>query len=120
MGMRLIQVQVPESCRDEVLTLLREEGIDVLQTELVGHGDLLVEFPLPTPGVDGVVERLYEAGLPEDGYTVIQNAEGAQTPNTPNSNPGSSRTRPRARASPTRRCGRKPSTWSPAQCRATP
>jgi uncharacterized hydrophobic protein (TIGR00341 family) len=81
MGMRLIQVQVPESCRDEVLTVLREEGIDVLQTELAGDGDLLVEFPLPTPGVDGVVERLYEAGLPEDGYTVILNAEGAQTPN---------------------------------------
>ncbi|WP_227357024.1 TIGR00341 family protein [Haladaptatus salinisoli] len=80
--MRLIQVLVPGDCRDEVLSVLDDEHIDYVLTreESDGGDSAVVQFPLPTQAVDGVLSDLREAGL-DDSYTVVGSVETAKTPN---------------------------------------
>ncbi|WP_435157222.1 TIGR00341 family protein [Haladaptatus sp. DFWS20] len=79
--MRLIQVLVPEDCRDAVLAILDDEHIDYVLTREESDGDssAIVQFPLPAQAVDRVLTDLREAGLPDD-YTVIGSVETARTP----------------------------------------
>ncbi|WP_435123981.1 TIGR00341 family protein [Halobaculum sp. D14] len=75
--MRLVQVMVPAGKRESVLSALDEEGIDyVLSDETSGRDYIaVVSFPLPTEAVEPVLERLREAGLERDAYTVVLDAE---------------------------------------------
>lgn len=80
--MRLIQVLVPDDCRDAVLAVLDDERIDYVLTREESNGDnsAIVQFPLPAQAVDRVLSDLREAGLSDD-YTVIGSVETARTPN---------------------------------------
>ncbi|WP_049972188.1 TIGR00341 family protein [Haladaptatus cibarius] len=80
--MRLIQVLVPDDCRDAVLSVLDDERIDYVLTREESNGDnsAIVQFPLPAQAVDRVLSDLREAGLSDD-YTVIGSVETARTPN---------------------------------------
>ncbi len=79
--MRLIQILVPAACRDEVLAVLDDEHIDYVLTREESNGDdaAIVQFPLPTQAVDGVLSSLRDAGL-KDEYTVVGSLETARTP----------------------------------------
>ncbi|MCL7417112.1 MAG: DUF389 domain-containing protein [Halalkalicoccus sp.] len=80
--MRLVRVLVSEAHREEWLDALDEREIDYVVTAEDSNGDgaVLVEFPLPTPAVEVVMDDLREAGLDED-YTVVTSAETATTRN---------------------------------------
>ncbi|MEM4782084.1 MAG: DUF389 domain-containing protein, partial [Halalkalicoccus sp.] len=80
--MRLVRVLVPADRREEWLDALDERGIDYVVTSEASNGDgaVLVEFPLPTPAVEAVMDELREAGLDED-YTVVTSAETVTTAN---------------------------------------
>ena len=75
--MRLIQVLIPKGDRADVLTALDEEGIDYAVWEETGRGDFeaLVSFPVPEPGVEPVLDKLYAAGIKEKSYTLIMPTE---------------------------------------------
>ncbi|MFH5843352.1 TIGR00341 family protein [Haladaptatus sp. CMAA 1909] len=81
--MRLIQILVPDDCRSEVLAVLDDEHIDYVLTREEGNGDdaAVVQFPVPTQAVDVVLTDLRDAGLDEEGYTVVGSLETARTPN---------------------------------------
>ncbi|EFW91570.1 hypothetical protein ZOD2009_13441 [Haladaptatus paucihalophilus DX253] len=81
--MRLIQVLVPDDCRSEVLAVLDDEHIDYVLTREDSDGNeaAVVQFPVPTQAVDAVLTALRDAGLDEDGYTVVGSLETARTPN---------------------------------------
>nr|WP_223302140.1 hypothetical protein [Haladaptatus sp. R4] len=81
--MRLIQVLVPDDCRSDVLAVLDDEDIDYVLTREDGDDDdsAVVQFPVPTQAVDAVLTSLRDAGLDENGYTVVGSLETARTPN---------------------------------------
>ncbi len=79
--MRLIYVLVPEPDQPAVFAHLEDEGIDyVVMSEDSETGDVVVQFPLPTPAVEEVLEDLNATGL-EDEYTVVTSAETVETRN---------------------------------------
>jgi uncharacterized hydrophobic protein (TIGR00341 family) len=79
--MRIIEVLVPDSSRDDVLAVLRDKRVDyVLTAEDSDREASVVRFPLPKQAVETVLDRLRDAGLSEDDYTVVAAAESAQTP----------------------------------------
>src|SRR6056297_3603444 len=71
--MRLVQVLIPEGTRASVLEALDAEGIDYAVFDEVGRGDFeaMVQFPIPPSGVEPIMERLTEAGIREDAYTIV-------------------------------------------------
>ncbi|WP_411966219.1 TIGR00341 family protein [Haloferax sp. YSMS24] len=71
--MRLVQVLIPEGTRESVLTALDEQGIDYAVFDEVGRGDFeaMVQFPVPPSGVETVMDKLTEAGVREDAYTIV-------------------------------------------------
>ncbi len=75
--MRYVEIAIPAGKRDTILSTLDSEGIDYLVTEETErHGyTAIVSFPLPTQAVEPVLEKLENAGLPEDATTVILDAE---------------------------------------------
>ena len=75
--MRLVQITVPVGMRDAIVSVLEDEGIDYVMTDEVGghRYAAVVEFPLPSNAVEPVLDGLREAGLPEDAYTIIVDAE---------------------------------------------
>ncbi|WP_126664401.1 TIGR00341 family protein [Haloterrigena salifodinae] len=75
--MRLVQVLIPDGSRESVLGALDEEGIDYAVFEEVGRGDFeaMVQFPVPASGVEPILERLTEAGVREDAYTIVMATE---------------------------------------------
>ncbi|MFB6156059.1 MAG: TIGR00341 family protein, partial [Haloferacaceae archaeon] len=75
--MRLVQVSIPAGKRQAVLSTLDDEGIDyVVSDETSGREfTAVVTFPLPTVAVEPVLDRLREAGIGEEAYTVIIDAE---------------------------------------------
>ena len=81
--MRLIQVLVPDDCRSDVLAVLDDEDIDYVLTREEGNGgdSAVLQFPVPTQAVDAVLTSLRDAGLDENGYTVVGSLETARTPN---------------------------------------
>ena len=75
--MRLVQVMVPTGKEVAVAEALDEEGIDYVMTEEVSSRDYsaVVTFPLPTNAVESVLADLREAGIDEETYTVVVEAE---------------------------------------------
>ncbi|AHF99268.1 hypothetical protein HALLA_10775 [Halostagnicola larsenii XH-48] len=75
--MRLLQIFVPHGDRDLVLETLEAEGIDYAITEETGPGgfEALVSIPTTPAGVEPTLEKLHEAGLRKDAYTVVVAAE---------------------------------------------
>ncbi|WP_101294095.1 TIGR00341 family protein [Halegenticoccus soli] len=75
--MRLVEVLIPAGRRNAVLGALDDEGIDYAVTDETSSREFtaVVTFPVPTNGVEHVLARLREAGIDEDSYTVVLNAE---------------------------------------------
>ena len=75
--MRHIQVTIPVGTRETVLDLLDEEGIDYVVTDETSNReyDAVVHFPVPTNAVEPILDSLQEAGLDEESYTVVVDAE---------------------------------------------
>jgi uncharacterized hydrophobic protein (TIGR00341 family) len=79
--MRLIRALVPDDDRERAIDLMEEEGLDFVVTESAGSRDAaVIEFPLPTEGVDAVLDRFRDADLPIEEYTVIVDVAAAKTP----------------------------------------
>jgi uncharacterized hydrophobic protein (TIGR00341 family) len=74
---RLVQVTVPTGKREAVLDALDDEGIDYVVSDETSDRDYtaVVNFPIPTQGVDDALDALRSAGLSEDAYTVVLSAE---------------------------------------------
>ncbi|WP_338742594.1 TIGR00341 family protein [Haloplanus salilacus] len=75
--MRLVQVMVPPGKREAILRTLDDEGIDYVVSEETSNREYTasVTFPLPQAAVEPVLEKLHEAGLEREAYTVVLNAE---------------------------------------------
>jgi uncharacterized hydrophobic protein (TIGR00341 family) len=74
---RLVEVMVPVGKRAAVVDALDDEGIDyVITDETSGRGyAAVVSFPLPTRAVEPVLDRLREAGVDDEAFTVVVEAE---------------------------------------------
>jgi uncharacterized hydrophobic protein (TIGR00341 family) len=68
---------VPPGKQRAVLDALDAEGVDYALTDETSNREYaaLVSFPLPKEAVEPVLERLREAGLERDAYTVVVQAE---------------------------------------------
>ncbi|ELK54601.1 hypothetical protein D320_09192 [Haloferax sp. BAB-2207] len=71
--MRLVQVLIPRGSRESVLESLDGQGVDYAVFEEVGRGDFeaMVQFPVPPSGVETVMEKLTNAGVRDDSYTIV-------------------------------------------------
>jgi len=74
---RLVQLTVPTGKRETILETLEDRGIDYVVTDESGSRDYnaVVYFPLPAPAVEPVLDELQEAGVDEDAYTVVVDAQ---------------------------------------------
>ncbi len=68
---------VPAGKREAILSLLDDEGIDyALSDETSGREYIaIVSIPLPTNAVEPVLEKLRDAGIEREAYTVVLDAE---------------------------------------------
>ena len=68
---------VPPGKREAILRTLDDEGIDYVVSEETSNREYTasVTFPLPQAAVEPVLERLHDAGLEREAYTVVLNAE---------------------------------------------
>ncbi|MFQ3295978.1 MAG: putative hydrophobic protein (TIGR00341 family) [Natrialbaceae archaeon] len=75
--MRLVQVTIPAGKREGILDTLDDQELDYVVTdEVSGREYTAVAYvPLPTVAVEDVLETLREAGLEQEAYTVVLNAE---------------------------------------------
>jgi len=74
---RLVQIMVPVGAKDAVVETLTKSGIDHAVTDETSSRefDIVITFPLPTNAVESVLSDLRDAGIDEDTYTVIVDAE---------------------------------------------
>ncbi|MDS0473416.1 DUF389 domain-containing protein [Natrinema sp. 1APR25-10V2] len=80
--MRLIQIFVPSDVRPSVGDTLDGMDVEYLFVDEDGTRDGAVAYvPVPAGAVDTVLERLYDAGLDEDTYTVVTDVQRATIPN---------------------------------------
>ncbi|MFP8951463.1 TIGR00341 family protein [Natrialbaceae archaeon A-arb3/5] len=75
--MRLVQLTVPTGKREGILETLDERGIDYVVTDEDSNREYtaVVYFPLPAAAVEPVLDEIQEAGIDEDAYTVVVDAE---------------------------------------------
>ncbi len=75
--MRLVQVTIPAGKRETVLDTLDDLDIDYVVNDETSNRDVtgVVSFPLPTEAVEEVLDELRAAGLEEDAYTVVLDAQ---------------------------------------------
>ncbi len=75
--MRLVQVAVPDGKRQVVEETLTAEGIEYTITDESNTKDdtALVTFPLPTAAVESTLEALRAAGIDENTFTAVLEAE---------------------------------------------
>ncbi len=68
---------IPAGKRDAILGLLDDEGIDYVLTDETSGREYtgIVSFPLPTGAVEPVLQKLREAGIERESYTVVLDAE---------------------------------------------
>ncbi len=68
---------IPAGKRQTVLDALDDLDVEYALTDEVSHKEYtaIVSFPLPTEAVEPVLERLREAGIERESYTVILDAE---------------------------------------------
>ncbi|MCU4974770.1 DUF389 domain-containing protein [Halobacteria archaeon AArc-m2/3/4] len=80
--MRLVQVFVPSDDHDAVRETLTEMEVEFIFSDADSRRDgSLANVPVPAGAVDTVLERLYDAGLDEDTYTVVTEVDRATVPN---------------------------------------
>ncbi|MHB9287047.1 TIGR00341 family protein [Halobacteriales archaeon Cl-PHB] len=74
--MRLVQVTIPRGKRESILSALDDEELDYVVTdETSGRDyDAIAHVPLPTNAVEPVLETLREAGLDDEAFTVVVDA----------------------------------------------
>lgn len=75
--MRLVQVIIPEGKKEDITGLLEEKSIDYVVTSETSqreYSDVLF-FPIPTEGVEEILDDLREVGLEQNGFTVVTKAE---------------------------------------------
>ena len=74
--MRLLQVTIPAGKRQAIERALDDEGVDYVLTEETSSREYtaVAYVPVPTAAVEPVLERLREAGLDDESYTVIVEA----------------------------------------------
>jgi uncharacterized hydrophobic protein (TIGR00341 family) len=77
LDVRLVQLTVPTGKRQTILETLDDREIDYVVTDEESNRDYtaVVYFPLPAPAVEPVLDELQEAGVGEDAYTVVVDAE---------------------------------------------
>ncbi|WP_436346083.1 TIGR00341 family protein [Natronorubrum sp. FCH18a] len=75
--MRLVQLTVPTGKRETIIQTLEERGIDYVLTDENSSRDYtaVAYFPLPDPAVEPVLDELQDAGVDDDAYTVVIDAE---------------------------------------------
>ncbi len=75
--MRLVQLTVPTGQRQTILETLDEQGVDYVVNEETSDRDYtaVVYFPLPSAAVEPVLDSLQDAGIDEEAYTVVVDAE---------------------------------------------
>lgn len=75
--MRLVQILVSRDKRDEVLAVLEEVGVDYVLTgdASTRTSSVAVSFALPVVAVEPVLDRVRDAGIDDDAYTVVLEAE---------------------------------------------
>lgn len=78
--MRIVHAAVQRDDSEAVFEVLHEADVDFVVTEEEREGDLLVQFPLPSPAVESVLGELRDAGL-DDSFVLIGNGETANTTN---------------------------------------
>jgi len=73
---RLVQVTIPAGKRDRLLRTLDDDGIDYVVTEETSgrEFDSIAYIPLPTNAVEPTLDGLREAGLDDDSFTVVLDA----------------------------------------------
>jgi uncharacterized hydrophobic protein (TIGR00341 family) len=73
---RLVQVTIPSGKRETVLAVLDDEGVDyVVADETSGREYAAIAyFPLPKNAVEPILESLREAGLDDETFTVVVEA----------------------------------------------
>ena len=74
--MRLVQVTIPSGKRQTVLQTLDDEGIDYVVTDETSGREYaaIASFPLPKNAVEPVLSALRDAGLSDDTFTVVVEA----------------------------------------------
>ncbi len=74
--MRLVQITIPSGKRETLLAALDEEDVDYVVTDETSRREFaaVAYVPLPTNAVEPVLERLRDAGLSDDDYTVVLDA----------------------------------------------
>ena len=74
--MKLVQLFVPDEDRMAVRETLEEMGVEYLFSDEGSRRDGSIAYvPVPAGAVDTILDRLYEAGLDEDTYTVVTEAD---------------------------------------------
>jgi len=73
---RLVQVELPRGERERILHALDDEGVDYVVSDETSGREIsgVAQIPLPSNAVEPVLDRLREAGLDEDAYTVVLEA----------------------------------------------
>jgi hypothetical protein len=76
--MQLLQLLVPTDQLVPVTGALDDMGATHLQTDETSARDATVLYvPTPRGGAQPILDRLYDAGLPEDAYAVITDGDAA-------------------------------------------
>jgi len=72
---------IPAGKRRAVLDTLDDAGVEYALTDEVSGREYtaVVSFPLPTEAVEPILERLREAGIERESYTVVLDEEGSMT-----------------------------------------
>ena len=79
--MRLVQLFVPSDDKPAVRETLADMDVEYLFSDADDHRDGAIAYvPAPTGAVDAILDRLYDAGLDEDTYTVITDVHHATVP----------------------------------------
>ncbi len=75
--MRFVHVSIPAGKKELVLRTLDDEEVDYVVTDETSNRKFaaVASFPLPTEGVEPVLDALRDAGLSEEAFTVVMNAE---------------------------------------------
>jgi uncharacterized hydrophobic protein (TIGR00341 family) len=73
---RLVQISIPAGKRETLLATLKDEGVDyVVADETSGREFAAIAYvPLPTNAVEPVLDSLRKAGLDDDAFTVVLDA----------------------------------------------
>jgi uncharacterized hydrophobic protein (TIGR00341 family) len=73
---RLVQITIPSGKRETILAALDDEEIDYVVTDETSNRETaaIVYVPLPTNAVEPTLEQLREAGLDDDTFTVVLEA----------------------------------------------